>query len=142
MYVRVACGTRFIARHTRDCRQDTHPSVAVSLLTSCQCACPLPALAERAEQPARGLVCVYLCVDGCLCVLTGRAMQALDGKIVEAEDQAAEADEKSLSTKSEWENKDLDWKGRQKEWTQKLKKESRNLTALEEARAVIKVVVV
>lgn len=67
-------------------------------------------------------------------------MQALDGKIVEAEDQAAEADEKSLTSKSEWENKDLDWKGRHKEWTQKLKKESRNLTALEEARAVIKVV--
>jgi hypothetical protein len=66
-------------------------------------------------------------------------MQALDGKIVEAEDQSAEADEKALTTKSEWENKDLDWKGRHKEWGQKLKKESRNLAALEEARGVIKV---
>jgi hypothetical protein len=137
MYVRVACGTRFIARHTLDCRQDTHPSVAVSLLTAWPVLC-LPWLSG--QYSPLGAWCVYLCVDGCLCALTARTMQALDGKIVEAEDQAAEADEKSLSTKSEWENKDLDWKGRQKEWTQKLKKESRNLTALEEARAVIKVV--
>jgi len=65
-------------------------------------------------------------------------MQALDGKIVEAEDQAGEADEKALSCKTDWEGKDLDWKGRKKEWSQKLKKETRNSQALEESRVVIK----
>ena len=65
-------------------------------------------------------------------------MQALDGKIVEAEDMAGEADEKALACKSDWENKDLDWKGRKKEWSQKLKKEQRAQAALQEARGVLK----
>ena len=67
--------------------------------------------------------------------------QALDGKIVEAEDQAGEADEKALACKSDWENKDLDWKGRNKEWSQKNKKETRSLSSLEEARGVLQVLV-
>jgi hypothetical protein len=63
--------------------------------------------------------------------------QAMDGKIVEAEDQAGEADEKSLGCKTEWDNMDLDWKGRRKEWSQKLEKTKRALAALQEARPVI-----
>ncbi len=39
-------------------------------------------------------------------------MQALDGKIAESDDQAAESEEKTLACKSDWENKDLDWKVR------------------------------
>ncbi len=133
MYVSVACATRFIAVRTR--------FIAVRTRTPCR---PQPDVHGPVLclpwLSALGAWCVCICAWMGLSVLTGRAMQALDGKIVEAEDQAAEADEKSLTTKSEWENKDLDWKGRQKEWSQKLKKESRNLTALQEARAVIKVV--
>ena len=78
MYVSVACATRFIAVRTR--------FIAVRTRTPCR---PQPDVHGPVLclpwLSALGAWCVCICAWMGLSVLTGRAMQALDGKIVEAE---------------------------------------------------------